>query len=141
MRHLLARVLGTTVTALLSCAAYAVNYSDQPVHVASLTPIYMGSPTGNGVVLFRIDQNLGNCVASNGTHYFFYTPVVPASSPTDAKIDNERQMTNAKAVFSTLQMALASGNIVKLTGNNGVYDSQSGNTFCQVFDIKLTNTY
>ena len=130
MRHRMLKFASVAIIALTSFGAAATNWATD-AHVTAIDVSLMGSPAGSPAILFQIDQPVGSgCNAGSMT--LFWSPVaLGGTSP----VDNDRQMVNSKAILSTLQLALASGNIVHLQG----YNYNAG--YCQVWSVQILNSY
>ncbi len=130
MRIAVAKFAGLFVLTLASVDVAAQNWGPVSAHVTNIDPSNMGNPAGSAAIYFQVDANVGACGSTGccaGTWLYWSPLAFTGTSP----VDNDRQMVNAKAILSTVQLALATGKNVRLYG----YNIAGG--FCQLSNVQI----
>jgi hypothetical protein len=131
------RTIGLTVATVVVAASFALDahagaWGPVDAHVTTIEPSNMGAPAGSAALYIKVDQNVGACGSTGccANTWLYWSPVAfSGASP----VDNDRQMVNARAILSTVQLALATGKTVKLWG----LDISGG--YCQLTNVVLLN--
>ena len=134
MRIAIVKFIALVALALASAHVAAQTWGPVDAHVTVIDPSQMGNPAGSVAIYFTVDADVGTCGSTGccaGTQWLYWSPIAfTGTSP----VDNDRQMVNAKAILSTLQVALVTGKNVRLYG----YNIASG--YCQAsYVMSLSN--
>lgn len=117
-----------TLAGLLFCvvvsSAWAQHWGGVQGKVTLIEPSNVGTISG-AAVYFMIDVNAPTCPAGS---WLFWAPRTFGGSTSDPN-EVQKQLANTRAALSTLQLALATGTKVTLSGYNAV----SG--YCQIASI------